>query len=168
SGAPRPARSASGEFPGGITGHHRGERYRLQDARACAAILARGEQPAFLAGMADRAQWESGRSPSGQRRVPGIHRAGRRVGRARPLLADDLLRRVGHFADHDCGIDRVFLAMAIRPAAITNAIGMSNRPSPGPKNGSPRLKLAHSEASEPGGWREKTIASSCVIRLTDV
>jgi len=45
---------------------------------------------------------------------------------------------------------------------------MSERASPGPKNDSPRLKLAHSAASEPGGWRSNTIASSCVMRFTEV
>src|SRR5437867_11693747 len=63
---------------------------------------------------------------------------------------------------------RVFHAIAPQTARMTMAIGMSDRPFPAPKNGSPRLKLAHSAASEPGGWRAKTTASSKVMRLTDV
>src|SRR5438094_530954 len=69
---------------------------------------------------------------------------------------------------YSCDIDRDFHAIAARAPRISSAMGMSERASPVPKSGSPRLKDAHSDALEAGGWRVKTIASSNVIRLTDV
>jgi len=51
---------------------------------------------------------------------------------------------------------------------MISRIGINERASPGPVVSSPRLKLAHSEASLPGGCRENTIASSSAMRLTEV
>lgn len=50
--------------------------------------------------------------------------------------------------------------MALAAIAIRSRIGIRERTSPAPKNGSPRLNDVHSDSGEPGGWREKTIASS--------
>src|SRR5213592_2257821 len=69
---------------------------------------------------------------------------------------------------HSRDIDRDFHAIAASAPRISSAIGMSERASPAPKSGSPRLNDAHSAALEPGGWRVKTITSSNVMRLTDV
>jgi hypothetical protein len=50
---------------------------------------------------------------------------------------------------------------------MTRAIGISERASPGPVATSPRLKLAHSEASLPAAWRKKTTGSSRVNRFIE-
>src|SRR5262249_25688313 len=63
---------------------------------------------------------------------------------------------------------RDFRTIAAPPNNSIATIGMSERGSPGPKKGSPRLKDAHSDGGVPGAWCENTIASSNVMRLTEV
>src|SRR5215212_3513178 len=58
--------------------------------------------------------------------------------------------------------------MRIDPAMSTIAIGISDRTSPAPVASSPTLKLAHSEAASFGAYLANTIASSSVMRLTEV
>src|SRR2546430_13887126 len=73
-----------------------------------------------------------------------------------------LVQHIGH------AIALAFRATAAPPNSKINAIGISERASPAPKEGSPRLKDAHSDGGEPGGGREKMTASSNVRRLTEV
>src|SRR5205085_9019866 len=73
---------------------------RLPAAHPRAAPRAHRQQPAVVAGMARHAERPPPRAAAGQRSVPRIHRAARRLGRPRRLLSADVLSRPGRLARH--------------------------------------------------------------------